>query len=226
MNWRFIITVTGILNFFLGIAMTAALGCCLIYREPSYIIFIKSITITVAASLSSIFIFKTPRTDHINHKEGMVIVALAWLSIGFFGAFPFYFEGETFTNAFFESVSGFTTTGASILTDIEAKSKGLLFWRSLIQWIGGMGIIVLSIAILPFLGVGGMELYKAEVPSPVPDKLKPRIKDTAIILWTAYLLLTALEAFLLILAGMSVYDAICHAFTTMPTGGFSVKTPR
>jgi trk system potassium uptake protein TrkH len=203
--------------------MTAALGCCLIYREPSYIIFIKSITITVAASLLSIFIFKTPRTDHINHKEGMVIVALAWLSIGFFGAFPFYFEGETFTNAFFESVSGFTTTGASILTDIEAKSKGLLFWRSLIQWIGGMGIIVLSIAILPFLGVGGMELYKAEVPSPVPDKLKPRIKDTAIILWTAYLLLTALEAFLLMLAGMSVYDAICHAFTTMPTGGFSVK---
>ncbi len=223
MNWRFIITVTGILNFFLGIAMTAALGCCLIYKEPSSAIFIKSIIITVAASLSVIFIFKTPRTDHINHKEGMVIVALAWLSIGFFGAFPFYFEGETFTNAFFESVSGFTTTGASILTDIEAKSKGLLFWRSLIQWIGGMGIIVLSIAILPFLGVGGMELYKAEVPSPVPDKLKPRIKDTAIILWTAYLLLTALEAFLLMLAGMSAYDSICHAFTTMPTGGFSVK---
>jgi len=153
----------------------------------------------------------------------MAIVALAWLSIGFFGAFPFYFEGETFTNALFESVSGFTTTGASILTDIEAKSKGLLFWRSLIQWIGGMGIIVLSIAILPFLGVGGMELYKAEVPSPVPDKLKPRIKDTAMILWTAYLLLTALEVFLLMLAGMSLYDSICHAFTTMPTGGFSVK---
>ena len=223
MNWRFIITTIGTLNLFLGIAMTAALSCCIIYKEASCPIFIKSIIITFTASLLFRLIFKNPKKDHINHKEGMAIVALAWLSIGFFGALPFYFGGETFTNAFFESVSGFTTTGASVLTDIEANSKGLLFWRSLIQWIGGMGIIVLSIAILPFIGVGGMELYKAEVPSPVPDKLKPRIKDTAKILWKVYLLFTGIEAFLLMLAGMSLYDAICHSFTTMPTGGFSVK---
>jgi trk system potassium uptake protein TrkH len=118
-------------------------------------------------------------------------------------------------------VSGFTTTGASVLSDIQSLSKGLLLWRSFIQWLGGMGIIVLSIAILPFLGVGGMQLYKAEVPSPVPDKLKPRIRDTAVILWKVYALFTASEVLLLMAGRMSFFDALCHALTTMPTGGFS-----
>ena len=126
-------------------------------------------------------------------------------------------------DAVFESVSGFTTTGSSVLTDIEAVSKGLLFWRSFIQWLGGMGIIVLSVAILPFLGVGGMQLYKAEVPTPVPDKLKPRIRDTATILWKVYALISMVQVMLLLLGGMSLYDALCHTFTTMPTGGFSTK---
>jgi trk system potassium uptake protein TrkH len=155
----------------------------------------------------------------------MTIVAIGWTAIGFFGAFPFYLgpEVETFVDAFFESVSGFTTTGSSILTDIEAVSKGLLFWRSFIQWLGGMGIIVLSVAILPFLGVGGMQLYKAEVPSPVPDKLKPRIRDTAKVLWKVYALFSLLQVFFLLVGGMDLYDALCHAFTTMPTGGFSTK---
>jgi trk system potassium uptake protein len=129
----------------------------------------------------------------------------------------------SFVNAFFESVSGFTTTGSSILTNIEGVSMGLLFWRSLIQWLGGMGIIVFSIAILPFLGVGGMQLYKAEVPSPVPDKLKPRIRDTAMILWKVYALFSVAEVIFLMLGGMNLYDALCHTFTTMPTGGFSTK---
>jgi trk system potassium uptake protein TrkH len=126
-------------------------------------------------------------------------------------------------DAFFESVSGFTTTGSSILTNIESVSKGLLFWRSFIQWLGGMGIIVLSVAILPFLGVGGMQLYRAEVPSPVPDKLKPRIRDTATILWKVYALISLAEIFFLMIGGVSLFDAMCHAFTTMPTGGFSTK---
>jgi Trk K+ transport system NAD-binding subunit len=127
----------------------------------------------------------------ISQREGMAIVAVGWTAIGFFGALPFYLGREwSFVDAFFESVSGFTTTGASILTDIESLPAGLLLWRSLIQWLGGMGIIVLSIAILPFLGVGGMQLYKAEVPTPVPDKLKPRIRDTAKILWKVYALFT------------------------------------
>jgi len=126
-------------------------------------------------------------------------------------------------DAFFESVSGFTTTGASVLTDIESVSKGLLLWRSLIQWLGGMGIIVLGIAILPFLGVGGMQLYKAEVPTPVPDKLQPRIRDTAMILWKVYALITAAQVAALWAGGMSLYDAVNHAMTTLPTGGFSTK---
>jgi trk system potassium uptake protein TrkH len=155
----------------------------------------------------------------------MAIVAAGWLSIGFFGALPFYLDGAfaSFTDAFFESVSGFTTTGSTVLTDIESVSRSLLLWRSLIQWLGGMGIIVLSLAILPFLGVGGMQLFKAEVPSPVPDKLSPRLSDTAKILWYVYTLITILEVILLYAGGMSFYDALCHGFTTMPTGGFSPK---
>ncbi|MEJ2098318.1 MAG: potassium transporter TrkG, partial [Deltaproteobacteria bacterium] len=155
----------------------------------------------------------------------MAIVFFGWTAVGLFGALPFYFGSDqiTFTDAIFESVSGFTTTGASILTDIESMSKGLLFWRSFIQWLGGMGIIVLSLAILPFLNVGGMQLYKAEVPSPVPDKLKPRIKETAVLLWKVYILLSVLQIALLMLGGLTLYEAACHAFTTMPTGGFSTR---
>jgi trk system potassium uptake protein TrkH len=130
---------------------------------------------------------------------------------------------DSWVDAFFESVSGFTTTGSSILTNIEGISKGLLFWRSFIQWLGGMGIIVLSIAILPFLGVGGMQLYKAEVPSPVPDKLRPRIRDTAMVLWKVYAFISLAEVILLMMGKMDLYNALCHTFTTMPTGGFSTK---
>ncbi len=154
----------------------------------------------------------------------MAIVAAGWTAAGLVGALPFYFGLDTsFVDAVFESVSGFTTTGSSILTDIESVPQGLLLWRSFIQWLGGMGIIVLSIAILPFLKVGGMQMYKAEVPSPVPDKLKPHIRDTAKVLWKVYTLITLLQVALLMLGGMGLFDAVCHAFTTMPTGGYSTK---
>jgi hypothetical protein len=123
----------------------------------------------------------------------------------------------------FEALSGFTTTGASVLTEIESLPKGILFWRSLTHWLGGMGIIVLTIAILPFLGVGGMQLFKAEVPGPVADKLKPRITETAKLLWQVYLLFTAAEVLLLKLGGMSLFDSFCHTFGTLATGGFSTK---
>ncbi|MEJ2167728.1 MAG: TrkH family potassium uptake protein, partial [Desulfobacterales bacterium] len=186
---------------------------------------LESMGITALAGLILYSIFRKDRVEVINQREGMAIVAVGWTAVGFFGAIPFYLgDGSfTFTDAFFESVSGFTTTGASILTDIEAVSKGLLFWRSFIQWLGGMGIIVLSLAILPFLGVGGMQLYKAEVPSPVPDKLKPRIRDTAKILWQVYALISLAQVVMLMLGGMSLFDALCHTFTTMPTGGFSTR---
>ncbi|GBC62170.1 potassium transporter [Desulfonema ishimotonii] len=188
---------------------------------------LKSMGITLLAGLmlSLPFRSKNGKAGYISQREGMAIVALGWMAVGLFGALPFYFSGQfgTFTNAMFESVSGFTTTGASVLTEIEPVSRGMLFWRSFIQWLGGMGIIVLSLAILPFLGVGGMQLYKAEVPSPVPDKLKPRIRDTATILWKVYALITLVEIVLLMFGGMDLYDAASHAFTTMPTGGFSTK---
>jgi trk system potassium uptake protein TrkH len=224
-RWRYIINITGILTFFFGLTMVVPLLVGLYYHDQSVIPLLKSMGLTVAAGLSLYFIFKSGKAEVISQREGMAIVAVGWTAVGLFGALPFYFASgfESFVDAAFESVSGFTTTGASILTNIEAVSKGLLFWRSLIQWLGGMGIIVLSVAILPFLGVGGMQLYKAEVPSPVPDKLKPRIRDTAMILWKVYVLISLAQTVLLLLGGMSLYDALCHTFTTMPTGGFSTK---
>jgi trk system potassium uptake protein TrkH len=206
--------------------MLLPLSCGLIYGDESVRPLLISFSITITTGLAIYFLTRTEPVEQITPREGMAIVALGWTLIGLFGALPFYFgcsQFESFVDAFFESVSGFTTTGASVLTAIEDLPKGLLFWRSLIQWLGGMGIIVLSLAILPFLGVGGMQLYKAEVPSPVPDKLKPRIKDTASVLWKVYVLFTAIEILLLALGGMGLYDAICHALTTMPTGGFSTK---
>jgi len=181
--------------------------------------------ITLVCGFILMALFRHEKTDTMSQREGMAIVSLGWTAIGLFGAMPFYFSDASFifVDAIFESVSGFTTTGSSILTDIEGLSPGLLIWRSFIQWLGGMGIIVLSIAILPFLGVGGMQLYKAEVPSPVPDKLKPRIRDTAMILWKVYALFTVAETLLLMVGGMTFFDSLNHAFTTMPTGGFSTK---
>ncbi len=225
MRWRFILNIVGILILFLGMSMIFPLFFGLYYHDQSVLPLTKAMVITIAAGLSLFVFFRKAKVEHISHREGMAIVAIGWVAIGFFGAIPFYLgtEFNTFVDAFFESVSGFTTTGSSILTDIEAVSKGLLFWRSFIQWLGGMGIIVLSVAILPFLGVGGMQLYKAEVPSPVPDKLKPRIRDTATTLWKVYALISLAEVALLMIGGMTLYDALCHAFTTMPTGGFSTK---
>jgi len=161
----------------------------------------------------------------ISKRDGYLIVSLAWVIISIFGALPFYLSGTipSYTNAFFETISGFTTTGATIITDIEAMPKGLLFWRSMTHWIGGMGIIVLSLAILPFLGIGGMQLFIAEVPGPTPDKLHPRITQTAKRLWGIYVLLTIIETGLLMLGGMNLFEGLCHAFGTMATGGFSTR---
>ncbi|MBT8363259.1 MAG: TrkH family potassium uptake protein, partial [Deltaproteobacteria bacterium] len=169
MRWRFILKIIGVLTLFFGLTMIFPLLVGLYYRDASLIPLIISMGITVSAGLILYLVFHKAEAEVISQREGMAIVAVGWSTVGLFGAVPFYLGdgGFTFTDAVFESVSGFTTTGASVLTNIEAVSKGLLFWRSFIQWLGGMGIIVLSVAILPFLGVGGMQLYKAEVPSPV-----------------------------------------------------------
>jgi trk system potassium uptake protein len=163
--------------------------------------------------------------NSIGKREGYIIVSLSWVAISIFGALPFMLSGVTasYTDAFFETMSGFTTTGASIFTDIEALPKGILFWRALTQWIGGMGIIVLSLAVLPILGIGGMQLFVAEVPGVTPDKLTPRITQTAKNLWVIYVALTLFCTAFLIFGGLSIYDALCHSFTTLSTGGFGTK---
>ena len=195
----------------------------LIYGEDDLIPLAISIGI---ATILGIFLLITCRTRYeLRLREGFALVTLAWVSFAILGALPFYLSGyiPSYTDAFFETMSGFTTTGASILSNIEQLPHGLLFWRSFTHWVGGMGIILLSLAILPLLGVGGMQLYKAEVPGPEHDKLRPRIKDTAKILWEVYLLITVIEIFFLYLAGMNPFDAMCHTFGTMATGGFSTK---
>mgnify|MGYP005841118501 FL=1 len=225
MHPRRVLRLIGVLVFFLGLSMGLALLVSAIYEEPSVWELLWSMGVTCGAGLGIFLGTKGEEITHLNHRDGVAIVALGWFAAGAFGALPFLFSGSIpgFTNACFESVSGFTTTGASVLSDIEQLSRGLLMWRSTIQWLGGMGIIVLSIAILPFLGVGGMELYKAEIPSPVVDKLRPRISETAKLLWKVYILITALEILFLLAGGMPLFDSVCHAFCTMPTGGFSPR---
>ncbi len=225
MRWRCILQVVSILVLILGLTMVFPLLWGLYYGDNGVTPIIHSMALTILVGGGSVLVLRGPQTEFISQREGMAIVAVGWTAVGFFGCLPFHLSGEfgPFVNAYFESISGFTTTGSSILTDVQAISKSLLFWRSFIQWLGGMGIIVLSLAILPILGVGGMQLYKAEVPSPVPDKLQPRIRETARILWKVYVLFTVAQVVLLVLGGMGIFDALNHALTTMPTGGFSTK---
>tara|TARA_R100001369_G_scaffold92667_2_gene139029 strand:- start:816 stop:2261 length:1446 start_codon:yes stop_codon:yes gene_type:complete len=171
------------------------------------------------------FLVTRNHRKEIQKREGYLIVTLGWISMSLIGTLPYLITGAIpgFTNAFFETMSGYTTTGASILSDIENLPEGVLFWRSITHWIGGMGIIVLAIAILPLLGIGGMQLFSAEAPGPGGDKLHPRIADTAKRLWVIYVAYTLAETLLLKLAGMSFFDAINHSLSTLSTGGFSTK---
>ncbi len=207
-------------GFFMGLCLPVSFY----YGSHDYIaIIISSLIALVVGGITQIFTRKAPKS--ISKREGYIIVSLVWVVFSIFGSLPFIISGviPSFTDAFFETMSGFTTTGASILNDIEAVPYGLLFWRSMTQWLGGMGIIVLSLAILPILGIGGMQLFVAEVPGPTPDKLHPRIKETAKRLWMIYVAFTSVEAILLMIGGMNFFDAINHSFTTMATGGYSTK---
>ncbi len=223
-NKKIIIKVMGLLllieGFFLGISALVSLY----YGQDD--LFALAITSGICIVSGISFKLLTNNADkNIGKREGYIIVSLVWVIFSLFGAIPFVISGAipSYTDAFFETISGFTTTGASILNNIEEIPMGLLFWRSLTQWLGGMGIIVLSIAVLPMFGIGGMQLFVAEVPGPTPDKLHPRIKETAKRLWGIYVLFTLAEIILLKLGGMTWFDAINHSFTTMATGGYSTK---
>lgn len=207
-------------SFFILLSMFVSI----IYKEKATYSFLS--TFLISSSIASLVLFLTRNAKKdFGKREGYIIVCFVWIVLSFFGALPFIFSRAipNFTNAFFETMSGFTTTGASILNNIEELPKGILFWRSIIQWMGGMGIIVLSLAILPFLGIGGVQLFTAEVPGVTHDKLHPRIKETAQRLWLIYVGFTLLETVLLYFAGMSFFDAINHSLTTMATGGYSTK---
>ena len=168
--------------------------------------------------------FTRTKKTRIRPRDSFVAVAGAWLAVSLVGALPYVLVGDfSIADAIFESASGFTTTGSTIMSDIEGQTKGLLFWRAFTQWLGGMGIIVFTIAILPLLGIGGMQLFKAEVPGPTADKVSPRVATTARALWVVYVGFTVAEIVALLLAGMTFYDAVCHSLTTLSTGGFSTK---
>lgn len=222
---RPIARVLGVLLILIGGLMLSGLIISFAYNSGDESALFYSGMSCLAIGLPLFFLFKRKGKPRLNKREGYLVVALGWFTMVSFGTLPYLFSGviPTFPEAFFESVSGMTTTGASVLTDIEIVPKGILFWRSLTQWIGGMGIIVLTVAIFPLLGFGGIELFVAEAPGPTSDKLHPRIQETAKRLWAIYVSLTALLCFILYFAGMTFYDAINHALTTMATGGFSTK---
>lgn len=217
-----VIHILGLLLMFLAAAMVLPIPFSLYYGDSDTTALLIAMGITLVSGFAA---FISTRLDRdLRPKEGYAIVTLSWTAFALFGSLPYLLSGAIpdFTDAFFETMGGFTTTGASILTNIEAVPKGILFWRSLTHWIGGMGIIVLSLAILPFLGVGGMQLYKAELRS-AADRLTPRVTETAKILWGVYVAITALETGLLMIGGMNLFDALCHAFGTMATGGYSTR---
>lgn len=236
LNYRLVIHILSFLLMIEAIGLFISAGIAFIYQpDQAYHFSLMKAQggfwpLFVSASITALagfmgWLVTLGVSKSVSKKEGYIVVTSSWILISLFGSLPFFLSGyfPSFTDAFFETISGFTTTGASILKDIESLPKGLLFWRSLTHWIGGMGIIVLSLAILPLLGIGGMQLFVAESPGPTFDKIHPKVKETAKRLWAIYVLLTIIETGLLMAGNMPFFDAICHAFATMATGGFSTQ---
>ncbi|WP_165732575.1 TrkH family potassium uptake protein [Polaribacter sp. 20A6] len=224
LNTKIIFRFLGITAILNGFFMFIAYPFSVYHKEDAKWGILNAGIVTVITGLLLYFLNK-PKSTNIKKKDGYLIVTLGWLILSLTGMLPYLFSGTipSVADAFFETISGYSTTGSSILTDIESMPKGILFWRSATHWIGGMGIIVLTIAILPLLGIGGMQLFMAEAPGPSADKLHPRITDTAKRLYLIYISLTFAQFFLLKVAGMTWFDAINHAMATMSTGGFSTK---
>jgi trk system potassium uptake protein TrkH len=224
LNTRFIVNLLGFVLIFESLFMLICAGVSLIYHENDFFALLIASGITLISGLVAWFPTRHVPKDLIK-REGFIVVTLVWIVVSLFGSLPFIIHGSipSFTDAFFETISGFTTTGASILLDIEALPHGLLFWRSMTHFIGGMGIIVLAIAVLPFFGFGGMQLYNAEASGLSNEKLHPRITKTAKSFWGIYLALIITQTGLMLLGDMPLFEAFCHSFGTVATGGFSPK---
>ena len=238
MSLKLIFYTLGNLLICLAGTMLLPLGVAIYYRinfgeaHNNLVAFVISAAITLITGLILRLSLRA-RQEELGIREGFAVVALAWVTVALFGALPyqlsgvFHIEGRSpwtaFSFSYFESMAGFSTTGATVLTEIERLSHAMLFWRSFTHWLGGMGIVVLAVAILPMLGIGGMQLFRAEAPGPQTDRLTPRIAQTAKLLWGVYVLLSILEVILLMLGKMTLFDALCHTFGTMATGGFSTK---
>ena len=225
MNHKIIANVVGKIVLVEALLMALPALVSIFYGETD-ILWSFLVTITAALAIGSLLTWlPQPKDTVIYAKEGFVIVSLAWIGLSLIGALPFWLTGEipSFVDAFFETVSGFTTTGASILTDVEGMSRGLLFWRSETHWVGGMGVLVFVMALIPNLSERSIHVLRAEVPGPTVGKLVPRIKDTAKILYSIYIVLTLVEIVFLLCGGMPLFDSVVHAFGTAGTGGFGVK---
>ncbi len=224
LNIRLIFNMLGMILIIESIFMIFPVFFSIYYKGDDLVAFLTSILITFLSGFTLYFGTKKRLDNYFTRRESFMLVSFAWLFISFFGALPFVISGSmNFTDAFFETVSGFTTTGASILTNIEGLDKGLLFWRSETHWIGGMGIIVLFVALFPFLKTGGKDLFSAEASVVVEGKVFPKILDISRTIWLIYVALTFIETVFLLLGGMNLHEALAHSFGTMATGGFSTR---
>ncbi|WP_210411546.1 TrkH family potassium uptake protein [Oceanispirochaeta crateris] len=226
MKMKLILHVLVILLAIISLFMLIPAGIALFYGETECLrAFLLPIIVLLPLAIGLYVITRKNRDKVMSPRDGFMLVSLAWISASALGAMPFYLSGTipSFTDAYFETMSGFTTTGASILTAIEGLPFSILFWRSLTHWLGGMGIVVLTVAVFPLLGIGGLQLLKAEAPGPSVDKITPKIAHTAKLLWFIYLGMTVIETLLLLLGGMNLFDSLTHTFGTMATGGFSTK---
>jgi trk system potassium uptake protein TrkH len=226
MNVRSVLHVIAHLLGYVGILMAICSGVSFLYGEARCAwlsLLVPAAGICFLAGLMWAF---TRNKQELSRRDGLGVVAFGWLAVGLIGALPYYFSGvlPSFSGAFFESFSGITTTGASVISILETVPKGLLLWRSLTQFMGGMGVLIFVVAVLPFAGAGGLQLFRAEMTGPAKERLEPRVASTAKWLWGVYLGLTFLLVFLLRLGGMGWFDSICHSLTTMATGGFSTRT--
>jgi len=224
MNLRLVLHSLGALITILGALMLLPMAVSLAGSEEIAGDFLVSCAVAIGCGL--VFFVPTRGGEReMGVRESFFVVSMGWLAAGVFGALPYYLSGvlSNPVDALFENISGFTTTGATLFADVETLPRGLLLWRSMSQWLGGMGIIVLSVAVLPFFRIGGMQLYRAEIPGPVAERVSPRITDTARVLWRLYFGLSVLEILLLKAGGVSWFESVCHTFTTMATGGFSTR---